>query len=262
MNKKANYLRIAQVSDIHIGPTDEPVQGIDVRNNFLKTLEAILEKDVDYVVFSGDIAADKAEPEAYQWVAEKLKDFPIQWDIMGGNHDKIEIMSPFFDIQSDIHHNMLYYHRQINHVNMVFLDSSTDFVQQEQLQWLKQTCSKIDHEVLMFMHHPPTLSGCLFMDTKYPLKNIDEVRQTLKTIPNIQNIFVGHYHTEKFLILDGKNIHLTPSTMMQIDTRTPGFKMEHTRPGWRYINFSDGRLETEVHYLLESPEPISGPSIF
>jgi len=114
----------------------------------------------------------------------------------------------------------------------------------------------------VFMHHPPAICGCLFMDTKYPLKNIDEVRKSLKKVPNLHNIFVGHYHTEKFIVQDGKNIHLTPSTMMQIDTRTPNFRMEHVRPGWRIIDWYDGRMDTEVHYLMEAPEPLSGPSIF
>ena len=100
------------------------------------------------------------------------------------------------------------------------------------------------------------------MDTKYPLKNIEEVRETFRSIPNLNNVFVGHYHTEKLIVQDGINIHLTPSTFMQIDTRTPNFRMEHSSPGWRIIDSYNGRLDTEEHYGITAPERPSGPSIF
>jgi len=255
-------LRIAQVSDIHIGPTEQPVQVIDVRANFLKTLETILEKAVDLVVISGDIAADRAEPEAYQWVANVLKDYPLPYVLMGGNHDRVSTMAKFFDLKNDLKNGMLYFKRELKGKHLFFLDSSTNVVPVEQLHWLRDEAAKIDEEILLFLHHPPAICGCEFMDTKYPLKNIDEVRRVFKQIPNLHNIFVGHYHAEKFVVQDGKNIHLTPSTFMQIDTRTPFFQMEHTSPGWRIIDWYDGRLDTEVHYGLEAPPVSTGPSIF
>lgn len=255
-------IRIAQVSDIHIGPTDEPVQDINVRANFLKTLDSILEKAVDLVVISGDIAYDKAEPESYAWVASVLKNYPLPYVLMGGNHDRISTMAEFFPIHDDIHNGQLYFKRVLKGHHLFFLDSSTNVVPEEQLHWLRDEAAKVDSEILLFLHHPPAISGCEFMDTKYPLNNIAEVRRYLKQIPNLHNIFVGHYHAEKFVVQDGKNIHLTPSTFMQIDTRTPFFRMEHTSPGWRIIDWYDGRLDTEVHYGLEAPPVGTGPSIF
>lgn len=255
-------IRIAQVSDIHIGPTEGLVQDIDVRANFLKTLNAILEKAVDLVVISGDIAADRAEPEAYEWVASVLKEYPLPYVLMGGNHDRISTMAEFFEFGDDLKNGMLYFKRELKGHHLFFLDSSTNVVQTEQLHWLRDEAAKVEGEVLLFIHHPPAISGCVFMDNKYPLQNIDEVRRILKQIPNLHNIFVGHYHAEKFVVQDGKNIHLTPSTFMQIDTRTPFFRMEHTMPGWRIIDWYDGRLDTEVHYALEAPPASNGPSIF
>lgn len=255
-------LRIAQISDIHIGPTDDLVQNIDVRANFLKCLDAVRGKAIDLVVLSGDIAADRAEPGAYEWVAGIMKDFPIPWVVMGGNHDKISTMQKYFDLEADLKNGMLYFKREIKGHKLFFLDSSTNKVDSEQLQWLQKEAAQTEDEVMMFMHHPPAICGCLFMDTKYPLRNIDEVRAAFKKIHNMHNIFVGHYHAEKFIVQDGKNIHLTPSTFMQIDTRTPNFRMEHSSPGWRIIDWYNGRLDTEVHYALDAPEVVAGPSIF
>jgi len=255
-------IRIAQLSDIHVGPTEDLVQNIDVRANFIKALDAIRGKSIDVVVISGDVAADHAEPGAYEWVSQIMSKYPIPYVVMGGNHDKISTMSKYFELGSDLKNGMLYFKRELKGHHLFFLDSSTNEVQTEQLSWLEKEAAKVPGEVLVFMHHPPAICGCKFMDAKYPLNNIDEVRACFRKIPNLHNIFVGHYHTEKFLVQDGKNIHLTPSTFMQIDTRTTGFRMEHASPGWRIIDWSDGRLDTEVHYALESPVETSGPSIF
>lgn len=255
-------IRIAQISDIHIGGTAEPVQGIDVRGNFLKVLKAIDVKNIDLVVLSGDLAAEEGEEGAYEWVSGIMANFPIPWVVMGGNHDHVSAMAKYFDLGKDLKNGLLYFKREIKGRTLFFLDSSHNFLQTEQLDWLYKEASSIQEEVLLFIHHPPALCSCLFMDTRHPLRNIEETRSTLRSLPNIHSIFVGHYHTEKLIVQDFKNIHLTPSTMMQIDTHSVGFHMEHVRPGWRIIEWGMDRLETEVHYALEVPENASDTTIF
>lgn len=255
-------IRIAQISDIHIGGTDLPVQDIDVRANFLKALRAIDENQVDLIVLSGDLAAEDGEEGAYAWVAEVMAPYKVPWVVMGGNHDRVDQMAKYFDIAQDLKNGLLYFQRTIKGRHLFFLDSSHNVVHSEQLQWLYKEVSAIPSEVLLFIHHPPALCSCLFMDTHHPLHNIEEVRATLRSLPNIHSIFVGHYHTDKLIVQDFKNIHLTPSTMMQIDTHSPGFRMEHVRPGWRTIEWSLDRLETEVHYGIEAPENPSATHIF
>ena len=46
-----------------------------------------------------------------------------------------------------------------------------------------------------------------------------------------------------------KYIHLTPSTIFQISTQTPHFVIEHTRPGWRIIEWKGSQIHTYVDYL-------------
>lgn len=255
-------IRIAQISDIHIGGSADPVQDIDVRENFLTALAAVRDKNMDLLVLSGDLAAEEGEPGAYAWVSEVMKDFAFPWVVMGGNHDNVATMARYFDIASDLHEGMLYFHREIRGRHLFFLDSSSNSVHSKQLDWLYKEVSAVKNEVLLFMHHPPALCGCAFMDSRHPLRNIEEVRNVLRALPNIHNVFVGHYHTEKLVIQDFKNIHLTPSTMMQIDTHTPGFRMEHVRPGWRLIEWGIDRMDTEVHYALETPRNASQTHIF
>lgn len=257
-----DLVKIAQISDIHIGPDTSLVQGIDVRANFLNTLDIVQSNDIDLIVLSGDIAVDEAEAEAYAWVAQVLENVKKPWVIMAGNHDDISVMNRYLHIADDVVDNMLFFKRVIKGRHIFFLDSSTNQVQTAQLDWLKREAANIKEEIMLFMHHPPAICGCNFMDTKYPLRNIDEVRAAFSEINNLNHIFVGHYHTEKFIVQDGKNIHLTPSTMMQIDVNEPEFKIEHVSPGWRYISWSGSRMDTEVHYLIDGPKPHTANSIF
>lgn len=60
-----NKLIIAQVSDMHIGPSDGLYSGIKVRKKFLDVLQVLAKKPLDLLVLSGDLSALEGEPEAY-----------------------------------------------------------------------------------------------------------------------------------------------------------------------------------------------------
>ena len=95
----ANLLKIGQISDSHIGENTELVQGIDVRANFFKALKSESMKDIDLLVLSGDLANEDAEPGAYKFFVDSLKDYPVPVCIIPGNHDRIEVMQQYFDLE-------------------------------------------------------------------------------------------------------------------------------------------------------------------
>jgi 3',5'-cyclic-AMP phosphodiesterase len=245
-------LVIAQISDIHIGSTEELRQGIDVRVNFLSAFAGIRKADPDLLVLSGDLSMLDGEVEAYHWILDQVKDFPGDVIVMSGNHDDPVLLADVFGRQKDLLNGTMCFRRKVRGHQLMFLDSSTNFVQTEQLQWLKVEASKTpDDEIILFMHHPPVLCGCLLMDNGFPLQNIEEVWGVLKEIPNIRNIFVGHYHTEKAVIIDGKNVFLAPSTYVQIPQFNPDSGKDHAHPGWRTIELSENQMSTGVHYSFD-----------
>jgi len=257
-----NELKIGQITDTHVMGRDVLYQGIDVCGNFLAALDSVCAENPDLIVLSGDLAAEDAERDAYQWIREQMDGRKFPYVVMVGNHDRVEVMRDYYDIGEDIHNGKLYFHREIKGKHLFFLDSGNHILDDFQWKWMEEKLKDIDEEVLVFMHHPPAFSGHKFMDAKYALENIDETREWLSKFPQIRNIFVGHYHTEKFLIQDGKNIHITPSTAMQIDSHFETFKMEHIRPGWRMIEWNNGRIDTEVHYALERPTELDDKTFF
>jgi Icc protein len=244
---KNKVLKIGQISDAHIGRDSNPVQEIDVRENFLTAYNSDSMRNLDLLVLSGDLA-DDAEPGAYSFIADIIKDSKVPVCIIPGNHDNLKVMEKFFDLKGKVHNGKCYYRYDIDGRSIFFLDSANGTVSSEQLSWLEKETAKVDGEVLLFLHHPPCHCDHKFMDLRYSLQNMDEVQATLAKIKNLKHIFVGHYHSEMTVQLEEKTVYVTPSTQMQIDPNISVFCLSSAAPRWRVIEWGENFLETKVYF--------------
>jgi len=242
-------IRIAQLTDMHIGETDEDVYGSPVRMQFLSALNKLKKQNLDALILSGDLAANAGEYNSYVWIKEQLKELTCPIYICLGNHDRLENLKQVFNLNpEDCHEDGYYFKTKIKEHLCLFLDTSPYFLSNQQMEWLKQQSIENKEEILLFMHHPPLYCGCTFMDEKYPLKNISDVWSVIKELKNVNYIFCGHYHTERTIIKDGKNVFLTPSTMAQFDNQTSEITILHRNPSWRIIEWDGETLRTSVEY--------------
>jgi len=242
-------IRIAQLTDMHIGETDEDVYGSPVRMQFLSALNKLKKQNLDALILSGDLAANAGEYNSYVWIKEQLKELTCPIYICLGNHDRLENLKQVFNLNLENYHEDGYYFKtKIKEHLCLFLDTSPYFLSNQQMEWLKQQSIENKEEILLFMHHPPLYCGCTFMDEKYPLKNISDVWSVIKELKNVNYIFCGHYHTERTIIKDGKNVFLTPSTMAQFDNQTSEITILHRNPSWRIIEWDGETLRTSVEY--------------
>ncbi|MDM8559719.1 metallophosphoesterase [Thiotrichales bacterium HSG14] len=245
----SNNLVIAQVTDMHIGPSNVSYRNINARQQFLDVLQEIVKEPLDLLVLSGDLAAIDGEPETYAWIRQTLLTFPCPYLVMAGNHDHVMRMKSAFDLpESDISNGMLYFSRNIKGRRLLFLDSSPYQVSKQQLEWLNEQLTESNEPVLLFIHHPPLKCGCQFMDDHHALQNIDDVWEVLDQHSHVKHIFCGHYHTEKTVTKNGKSIYLTPSTVFQIDTENYHFSIDHIKPGWRIIEWKGTQVHSKVEY--------------
>ena len=239
-------LKIGQISDIHIGEDESLVQGIDVRENFLRALKSDSMEKLDLLVLSGDLANENAEPGAYSFVAEQIKSVECPVCIIPGNHDQIDVMSRYFDLP--VKNGKCYYRFDLMGKSMFFLDSACGEVSCDQLDWLEAEVPKVDSEVILFMHHPPCFCGHRFMDLHYHLKNMMEVQDVLSKFDNLKHVFCGHYHCEFEVMFKNITVHAAPATQMQIAPDKPYFNLKSSSPGWQVIYWGDDFVETKVVY--------------
>ena len=243
----SKILKIGQISDIHIGNGDELVQGIDVCANFRKALYSKSMQNLDLLVLSGDLS-ENSEPGAYEYVASLLKDYKTPYCIIPGNHDDLNVMRKYFDLESVIHGDRCFYRYDLQGRTIFFLDSACGNVSPEQLTWLKTEAAKIKDEVILFMHHPPCFCGHRFMDLRYHLENMVEVQQVLAGIKNLTHIYVGHYHYQFEVNMGRQVVHVAPATQFQIDPSLPYFNLKSADPGWQLIEWGEKNVETTVYF--------------
>jgi Icc protein len=241
-------LKIAHITDIHISEDGSLIREIDVRKNFQAVMESVSGFTPDLILLGGDLAAEEGEIDAYKWIKSELAKVSIPYLIVPGNHDDVTNLGLVFELE-DVEQNDWKFIRQFHELTILGLDSSQGKISDQQLHWLHNSLSLLDKQTLLFLHHPPIDCGCLFMDTKYPLANRNEVFAMIAGCEYIKAIFCGHYHTEKTLLFQGKQIFLTPATTIQMSQTSSSYQVESLRPGWRLIEYSPAHLSTRVVYV-------------
>lgn len=241
-------MRIAHICDLHITSDDSFNRDVDVKKNFSQMLELVKSKNPDFIVLGGDLAAVNGEIEAYDWIKSQMETNGIPYFIVAGNHDLLDNLQQVFKLES-VTSKELFYKQTWEGRSIFVLDSSSESVSRTQLEWLSREVNGLNSDALLFMHHPPLLCGCNFMDSKYPLKNRDEVIQVLNKLEHLNAVFCGHYHTEKTVISQSIQCFITPSTMLQMDQDNPKYQVSSLNPGFRIIDWDGQELKTSVYYL-------------
>ncbi|KAA1244387.1 metallophosphoesterase [Aquimarina sp. RZ0] len=233
MNKK-----IAYVTDIHL---DEPFtidQKVDARKNWNIILDDISSRGIDEIILGGDIG----EKTANKWFFESLQNYTIA--ITLGNHDDYNEVIKYYNDGVVRERGALYYSKELSYYKLLFLDSSSDSIDQEQFDWFTKelTTSK---KIVLFIHHP-ILAVDAEIDKHYALKGRDLIKNKLVSFDNDVTIFCGHYHFE-----DKRNIsnicqYITPASSYQV-VKTPNLiSITNKTFGYRIIELTKKKVHTNL----------------
>ena len=230
---------IAQISDLHIKPPGSLAYGrVDTAAALERCVAALNEflPRPDFVVISGDLA-DTPTVEEYEYL--KLLLAPLQLPFAGipGNHDSREMMRaafPLFPYASAS--GPLDQRVEIGGLDLVLLDSSVHGkphgeLEAASLQWLEATlASAPQRPALLFLHHPPFVTGIWHMD-RQNLLNAAELADVVKRHPRAQRIATGHVHRGALTMFAGVATTICPAPNHAVDLdlaklREPSFKVE------------------------------------
>ncbi len=242
-------LKIAQITDLHIGQAGEDTYGVDVRQNFLSILADLRGHDPDHLVVSGDLCYRDGEPEIYHWIKEQLDHTGLPYELLSGNHDSPQMLAEAFSLEADLTGGELFYTRNWKDHSVIFLDTTPGTLSDQQLEWLEGELAKLSGTAVIFMHHPPLLAGVQFMDQRHPLRNREAVCEVLHKYPAAIHIFTGHYHSEKSIQEQNIFVHITPACFFQISPFSNEFAVDHYRIGYRWIEWNGIQLRHSVRYL-------------
>jgi 3',5'-cyclic-AMP phosphodiesterase len=231
---------LIQISDIHLSHDGSSVREIDVHGQFQSILTKAQDYPCDLLIISGDICSESGDIRTYKSLKALLEQKNLTYLIMSGNHDNSEVLASVFPDGPALQGGELFGRKE----DLLFLDTSSNSLSQQQLDWLYKEDSKRPY--LLFMHHPPKLMNMKFMDLKYPLENIKEVSQAFSKLKNCQGIFTGHYHCALKDSLHGIPLYVCPSTMMQLSPHKIEYEIVSTRAAFRIIKWKNGVINSRV----------------
>lgn len=248
--------KILQITDTHLTPTTH-LRGVPVYEQLEKVLHQTIEKDpsIDMVVFSGDIA-DEGSDEAYRWVKQRTANYVEKCIFMVGNHDKSEKIVKCLDLKHevDIQEGRVTSLVEKSDFSILCLDTGENRLSTPQIDYLVKYRAElpVENQLIVFTHHPVLYMGAAFMDSKYPLGNIDEVVERLGQAKGQHFTFYsGHYHLDGSSTQGNITVHTTPSTMLQISREHAGFSIDTTAPGYRMIEIDNDYTRSYVKFIRE-----------
>lgn len=243
-------MRIAFITDLHIGAEGEKPQGVDVRQNFLRALSQLEHIRPNCLVIGGDICYDAPDRAVYSWVKELLSSLPLPYYVISGNHDDSVMMAEVFNKTHDLEAAELYYALPLEGHPALFLDTAKGRLSERQWAWLREYLRALrDSNVLVFMHHPPVLADVEFMDRHYAFQQSEEFTELVRDLPCRVTVVCGHYHVEKVVQRGNLLTLLSPSTFYQMKQDTIEFGVDNYRVGVREINLTTHGLTSTVHYV-------------
>ncbi|GGD86606.1 3',5'-cyclic adenosine monophosphate phosphodiesterase CpdA [Tsuneonella deserti] len=208
---------IAQMTDIHIGfdPEEEPEE-LNLRR-FRATLARLLggPNKPDMLVLSGDIT-DNGDIESFEDVAALLEGTPFAVWPMVGNHDSREgLFRAFPAIKGEA--GFVQYTVDVDGLRLIMLDTMEPGRHggafcEVRAGWLAaQLASNPETPTLIFMHHPPVVSGIDWMD---PAPEEDWIRRFGSVVEGHQQIIgihCGHLHRPITTMFRGIPLSVTGS---------------------------------------------------
>jgi len=271
----AKQIRIAQISDLHIKPSGTLAYGKVNTAEALEHCIAALNEFVpalDFVVISGDLA-DAPSVEEYDHLKRLLAPLKLPFAAIPGNHDSREMMRAAFPNPSyAFRSGPLDQKIEVGDLDLLLLDSSVagkphGELDLPTLQWLEVTlASSGERPALVFLHHPPFLTGIWHMD-RQNLHNAAELAAIVQRHPRVQLIATGHVHRATLTMFASRPCTICPVANHAVDLdldhlRPPSFKIEPPAFHLHTWFAGDGFGSLVTHHVpignFDGPHPFFG----
>jgi len=227
---------IAQMTDIHVGfALDEQPEELNL-TRFQATYRRLLEGPniPDMLVLSGDIT-EHGDATSFAKTAELLKDCPFPVVPLVGNHDSRAGLLGAFPQVTPAEGGFLHYVVEAPlGLRIICLDTLEvgrhgGAFCEARAAWLAARLSEApDQPTLIFMHHPPVITGIDWMDPAPDEPWIVRLREVLTGQAQVLAIHCGHLHRQITTRFAGIPLGVTPSVaplvamdLTPIDQHTP-----------------------------------------
>ena len=269
-------LRIAQISDLHIKPPGRlAYRRVDTAQALQRCVACLnkLSPAPDFVVISGDLA-DTPDVEEYDHLVRLLAPLRLRFACIPGNHDSRQMMRAAFPsadyaFSSGALNQLI----ALGELDLILLDSSVPGMPHGELdaptlRWLDATlASASERPALLFLHHPPFLTGISHMD-RQNLGNASALAEIIRRHPRVQLVGCGHVHRAALTMFAGVACTICPAPNHAVDLdldrlRAPSFKIEppafHLHTWFPGAGFGSVVTHQVPIGSFDGPHPFFGP---
>jgi 3',5'-cyclic-AMP phosphodiesterase len=272
----SRQLRIAQISDLHIKQQGRLAYGrVDTAKALARCVATLNDLDPapDFVVISGDLA-DTPTEEEYTHLRRLLSPLKLPFAGVPGNHDSRDMMraafpeNPYAFLSGPLNQKV-----EVAELDLMLLDSSVPGkphgeLDASTLQWLDATLgASPSRPALVFLHHPPFISGIWHMD-RQNMRDAGDLAPIVRRHPRVRLVATGHIHRAALTLFAGVPCTICPAPNHAVDLdlgqlRAPSFKVEppafHLHTWFEGEGF--GHLVTHQVPIgaFDGPHPFFGP---
>jgi 3',5'-cyclic AMP phosphodiesterase CpdA len=211
---------IAQISDMHVGLAGSTIDRLYHTADHLERAVAHVNRLTprpDVVVATGDLV-DRGDPAEYARLRSLLDALEPPCYLLPGNHDDRGALAAAFP-----HHAYLpragfvQYTVEGGPLRLVMADTlvpgaSGGRLCAERLEWLDASLAEQPgRPTIVFMHHPPFLTGMAAMDAM-GLEGTEDLAAVIRRHPHVERIACGHLHRAITRRFAGTVASTSPST--------------------------------------------------
>lgn len=216
---------IAQITDAHVAPEGTLFYDrFDTGAALARAVTALnaLRPRPDIVLFTGDLA-DKGTEEEYRYIARLLAPLDLPLAVIPGNHDRREAMrsafaaNPWLPAQGFLHQAIDGFPLRL--IGLDTLDEaefSKGLMCAARLDWLDaRLAEQPDRPTVIFMHHPPFLTGIGHMDPINCVGGAD-MAAIVARHRQVERVLCGHVHRPVSLRWGGTMASIAPAVAHQL----------------------------------------------
>jgi 3',5'-cyclic-AMP phosphodiesterase len=226
---------IAQFSDLHVAAGVHNDFGVDTTSGLERCIRHLrgLDRPPDLLMASGDLV-DRGLPEEYARLRELLAAIDVPLSLMPGNHDRrAPLRQVFADHDYLGRSGRMHYHRDVRGLRVIALDSVIEGrdggdLDEAQLRWLDGALE--EHPAtpaLIFMHHPPAVTGFSRMDrVSVTAESARQLGALVTRHRRVKAVLCGHVHRGVQGVWQGVLLSVCPSTAFQAKLRLGAGRFE------------------------------------
>ncbi|MBL6929361.1 MAG: phosphodiesterase [Rhodospirillales bacterium] len=261
---------LAQITDPHVKANRQLAYGrVDTAALLDSAIQHInaFTPSIDAVIVSGDLT-DRGRVEEFAAIRPILDGLAMPWYVVPGNHDQRENFIKAFadhDYLADCA-DFVQYAVEGYPLRLVGLDTSVagqphGFLSRDRLTWLDRCLQDEPRKpTLLFMHHPPFITGIGHMDVQN-LLNAQDLFEILDRHAQVRHVACGHVHRASETCINGIALSIAPNSAhaVTLDMEPDGpstFTMDP--PAVRLLRYGDdGNVVTHLSFIgtFDGPHP-------